>query len=160
MVHARGDERRDVRVEADAGDVEEHTLAELARVDLSDRRRGWRARSPSAGSNGIRSSRARPLPDPPGMMPRAGPARFASRPADALDVCTSARPTSLIVPSPPHAMTSSTPAATASSASSCAWPTRSVSRISACDAEPVERALCEPERARQASLAVPAPISG
>ena len=32
-MHARRDERGDVRIESDAGDIEEHVIAELARID-------------------------------------------------------------------------------------------------------------------------------
>jgi hypothetical protein len=73
-----------------------------------------RAVAPSAaamarsGRGSMRSSRARPLPDPAGMIP-SGTSPNAS-----------AEATSLIVPSPPQARTDLTPRAAASRASSCA----------------------------------------
>jgi hypothetical protein len=91
---------RHVGIEPHAGDVEEQMSAELAGVDL--RRRADERRSKAArGSNGRPSSRARPLPDPLGTTPSA-----ASR-------STSADATSFTVPSPPHAITTSTPRASA-----------------------------------------------
>ena len=62
----RGEAMRDPRVEPDAGDVEEQAAVDLACIDrprrAADRRRRTRPRT----SNGIPSSRARPLPDPLG----------------------------------------------------------------------------------------------
>ena len=76
-MHARRDERRDVRVEPDAGDIEEQVIAQLSRIDDAAASTRTARSIARAGSNGIPSSRARPLPEPPGMMPSAGAgARF------------------------------------------------------------------------------------
>ena len=102
--------RRHVRVEANAGDVDEKVSVDLAEVD---RRAACAASAEAMATSGrrlMRSSLARPLPDPAGMIP-SGTSSNAS--ADA---------TSLIVPSPPQAITSRAPLRTADFASSRAWP--------------------------------------
>ena len=97
MVDARGDERRDVRVESDARHIEEQVIAELPRIDDADvrsqrvldrlrriERNPQLAREPVAGAARDNAERRR----------TRRPHRLAAR---------SARATSLIVPSPPHA---------------------------------------------------------
>ena len=73
----------------------------------------------AAGSSGMPSSLARPLPEPLGMT--------AIRAA----LKASAEPTSFTVPSPPQATISDTPRVTIAVARSRACPPRSVTKISA-----------------------------
>ena len=84
--------------------------------------RGWAASASAIARFGRRStpsSRARPFPDPAGIIPSGTSPK------------TSADATSLMVPSPPHAITSRTPLFTAAFASSRAWPGRWVTNTSA-----------------------------
>ena len=85
-------------VEADAGDIQKMAIGEIADVD--------RARGRCQRVCERRRLRARPSPEPDGMMPSA------------VGVPINGPATSLTVPSPPHANTASQPRFTKSCASS------------------------------------------
>jgi hypothetical protein len=71
----------------------------------------------------------------------------------------SADPTSFIVPSPPHAITSRAPRATAAAASSLAWPRRSETTISAASPHDASAARASSTR-RDAACGPPPPEIG
>ena len=94
----------------------------------------WSRATASSNKSGMPSSRAKPLPEPLGITPKA------------VSVPARPRAVSLMVPSPPMATAASNPARAASCASSVAWPGALVRRISApgklsCMAEAIEAIL-------------------
>ena len=117
---ARVEARRDRSIETEAGDVEEGSVVDLTHVDAT---LGAVQDNGDCGLGRWRDSKSS----------REAIAGSGPNDAQGRSVPASARPTSLIVPSPPHAITMLAPSATAAVAISCAWPLPSVTRTSAVD---------------------------